>query len=117
MGTATLMPITRHSRDFYLLENEHYTYGLKKSAREKNIDSEKARLRKAAQGFEAIFIRKLLSTMRSTMSEGGMFGNGISGEVYADIVDNAVADIMSKRSALGIADDLYNSMVKSIDIE
>ena len=55
--------------------------------------------------------------MRSTMSEGGMFGNGISGEVYADIVDNAVADIMSKRSALGIADDLYNSMVKSIDIE
>ena len=80
-----------------------------------SIDGEKAALKKAAQGFESIFIRKLMSSMRSTMSENSMFGSGVAGEVYGDIVDSAVADVMSKKSILGLSDMLYKTMVQKLE--
>lgn len=113
--TATFKQLSGKIRKFHSLDRGNRSYSLEKSATEKNIDVEKNRLRKAAQNFEAIFIRKLLSTMRSTMSEGGMYGSGVAGEVYGDIIENAVADIMSEKSVLGISDVLYRTMVKSVE--
>ena len=115
--TAIFSPLSRNIRKFHSLDNRNHSKALIRSATEKNIDVEKNRLRKAAQNFEAIFIRKLLSTMRSTMSEGSMYGSGVAGDVYGDIVENAVADIMSERSVLGISDVLYRTMVKSVETE
>lgn len=86
-----------------------------KSSVNKDTDAEKARLLKASQGFEAIFLRKLLSTMRSTMSENSMFGTGPAGEIYGDIIDYAVAEAMAKKSVLGLADQLYDTLVKRIE--
>lgn len=79
------------------------------------VEAEKTRLRKAAEGFEAIFIRKLLSSMQSTLSEGSMFGSGSAGSIYSDIADAAVADTMASQSILGLADRLYVTMVKGIE--
>ena len=112
--TATFMPLSGNMRKFHSLDNGNRSYALTKST-DKNIDVEKNKFRKAAQDFEAIFIRKLLSTMRSTMSEGSMYGSGVAGDVYGDIVENAVADIMSEKSVLGISDVLYRTMVKSVE--
>jgi len=115
--TAAFLPLKGNIRKFHSLDNGNRSYAVTKSATEKNIDVEKIRLQKAAQNFEAIFIRKLLSTMRSTMSEGGMYGSGVAGDVYGDIVENALADIMSERSVLGISDVMYRTMVKSIETD
>ncbi len=115
--TATFMPLSGNIGKFHPLDKGNRPKVLTRSGTEKNIDVEKNRLRKAAQNFEAIFIRKLLSTMRSTMSEGSMYGSGIAGDVYGDIVENAMADIMSKRSVLGISETLYRTMVKSVETE
>lgn len=115
--TATFMPLSGNIGKFHSLDKGNRPKALIRSSTEKNIDVEKNRLRKAAQNFEAIFIRKLLSTMRSTMSEGSMYGSGVAGDIYGDIVENAVADIMSERSMLGISEVLYRTMVKSVETE
>ena len=79
-----------------------------------DIEARKARLREAAEGFEAIFARQILKTMRSSLSDGGMFGSGSTGEIYSDMMDNAVAEKIAKRGELGLADAIYKQMVKSI---
>jgi len=69
----------------------------------------------AAEGFEAIFARQILESMRSTLTDGGMFGSGSIGETYSYIMDNAIAETIAKRGDLGLADHIYNQMVKSIE--
>ena len=83
----------------------------------RDIEARRAELSKAAQGFEAIFIRQLLKTMRSSVPGGGMYGGGVSGDIYADMVDNALAESMAERSRFGIADILVREMTKRLDLE
>ena len=80
-----------------------------------DVDTRKDKLRRAAEGFEAIFARIMLKGMRTSMTEGDMFGSGISGEIFGDMMDGAIADRMASRSALGLADAMYRQLVKSID--
>ena len=82
-----------------------------------NIEARKAKLRKAAEGFEAIFIRQILKSMRSTLTSGGMFGSGSVGEIYSDIMDNAISEKIAERGDMGLADIIYKQMVKSIESE
>jgi flagellar protein FlgJ len=82
-----------------------------------DIETRKAELRKAAQGFEAIFIRQLLKTMRSSVPGGGMYGGGVSGDIYADTVENALAESMAKQGRFGIADILCREMTKRLELE
>jgi len=82
-----------------------------------NIEARKAKLREAAKGFEAIFARQLLKSMRSALTDSGMFGSGTTGEIYSDMMDNAIAEQISLRSALGLADIIYKQMVKNIESE
>lgn len=79
-----------------------------------DIETRKAKLRKAAKGFEAIFAMQILKSMRSTLKNGGMFGSGSTGEIYSYIMDNAIAETIAERGDLGLADSIYKQMVKSI---
>jgi len=68
---------------------------------------DRAALRKAAQGFEAIFVRQMLSAARST-SLGGkdpIFG-GQAQETFAAMRDERFADIAAKTGAFGFARQL-----------
>jgi len=81
----------------------------------KNVETRKAELREAAEGFEAIFIRQFLKSMRDTLPGEGMFGKGIAGEIYAGMMDEAVADAAARRGAFGIADAVYRQLSKNMD--
>lgn len=82
-----------------------------------NIEARKAKLRKAAGDFEAIFVRQILKSMRSTLISGGMFGSGSVGEIYSDMMDNAISEKIAERGDMGLADIIYKQMVKSIEAE
>ncbi|MFC1561264.1 rod-binding protein [Candidatus Latescibacterota bacterium] len=82
-----------------------------------DIEARKAKLRKAAEGFEAIFVRQMLKSMRSTLTSGGMFGSGSVGEIYSDMMDNAISEKIAERGDMGLADIIYKQMVKSIESE
>jgi len=100
-------------------ENKFFSPGYgnipKKITENDDIEARKSKLRKAAKDFEAIFARQILKSMRSTLTDGGMFGNGSAGEIYSYIMDEAVAEAIAKRGDLGLADLIYNQMVKSVE--
>ena len=81
------------------------------------LDARKAKLREAARGFEAILLRQLLAEMRKTLSGEGFFGGGAAGEIYSDLLDNAVAETVAKRGPLGIGDNLYRRLVVRLEPE
>lgn len=76
---------------------------------------EKAKLRKATRGVEAIFLRQLMSAMRKSISGEGLFGGGTTGEIFSDMMDDVIAKTLSERGALGIGDELYRKLVVTID--
>ena len=111
----TAIPVSKESRPAFPINRKPIPIRKDAAQSPEMISARKLKLRKAAEGFEAIFIRQLMSTMRSTLPEGGMLGGGMAGDIYGDIINNAMSETMSKRSAFGLADVIYNRLVKSIE--
>jgi len=71
----------------------------------------KEELEKVAKGFEAIFVRQMLSKMRSnSLSEGIDDGQGV--EQFREMSDARMADDLSNKGALGIAQLLLQQLDK-----
>ena len=109
-----MIKLQNKQSSFMPLKSGEQSVKLKKFNSVDDPEAQKMKLHKAVQGFEAIFIRQLLKNMRSTIPNGGMFGSGSVGEIYGDMMDNALAETMSKRSVLGLSDVLYRQLVKDI---
>lgn len=67
----------------------------------KGVD--KAAMKKAAQAFEAIFVRQMLSSMRSNSLSEGLFDSSATDQ-FRDMADSRTADEMAKRGSFGIAE-------------
>ena len=85
----------------------------------KDIDAEKARLRKATKEFESFFNYYMLKTMRKTIPKGesgqGLLSSDNSKDIFSDIFDNELARMMSTGRNSSIADMLYKSMEKLVE--
>ena len=64
-----------------------------------------AGLKKAAQQFEAIFLRQMISSMRSASLGEDMLGS-TAGDQFRDMADARTADSMAEKGSLGIAEML-----------
>ena len=66
--------------------------------------SDRAALKKAAQGFEAIFVRQMLAAARSTSLAGkdDLFG-GQANETFTAMRDERFADIAAESGTFGLA--------------
>ena len=64
---------------------------------------DQAKLRKAAQAFEAVFLRQMIGSMRSASLGDGIFDSS-STKQFQDMSDAKTAEVMAARGALGIAD-------------
>ncbi len=60
-------------------------------------------LAKAAQQFEAIFLRQMIASMRQGSLAEGLFDNGAT-EQFRDMADAKTADNLSKTGSFGIAE-------------
>jgi len=60
-------------------------------------------LRKAAQGFEAVFLREIISTMREAKLAEDIFGSSAT-DSFRQMSDANLADSMSQMGQFGIAD-------------
>jgi peptidoglycan hydrolase FlgJ len=60
-------------------------------------------LRKAAQGFEAVFIRQVIGSMRKAQLANEMFGSSAS-DNFRELADSKTAESMAKLGQFGIAD-------------
>ena len=66
--------------------------------------AERADLREAAQGFEAIFVRRMLEAARAADLGGDSVLGGAGLEQFTAMRDEFLADIAAERGAFGIAE-------------
>ncbi len=66
-------------------------------------------LRKAAEGFEAVFIRQVIGSMRKAQLANEMFGSTAT-ENFCEIADAKTAESMAKLGQFGIADLVYRQL-------
>lgn len=78
------------------------------------IDAQKdiKKLEKAVQGVEQLFVKQLLSQMRKMAPTPG--GDSYGMEMYRDMMDDALAESISKRGGFGISRQLEEVMKPAI---
>ncbi len=65
--------------------------------------AKKAEMRKAAESFEAIFLRQMIGAMRSATKGDTLLGSSTSDQ-FRDIMDARIADDMADKQSFGIAE-------------
>lgn len=73
-----------------------------------------AKLRKACQDFEAIFIKQMLTSMKNTIDRSGLSDGGFAEEIYDDMLYDEYANKMAKTAGFGISDMLYRQLTSTI---
>lgn len=83
-------------------------------------DRERARAEKTAAQFEQLFVRTMVSSLRSTASfggeEGGMFGKGPGSDTFADWFDQNLGEQIASTSNVGIATQLLRDLERHGEI-
>ena len=80
---------------------------------EKGKDDD-AKLMEACQQFESIFIHQMISQMRATIPEGGLFEKA-RGKDFQDMLDHEYAQNISKAGGIGLAKILYDQLAPKTD--
>lgn len=71
--------------------------------------AKQAKLKSAAQAFEAVFLRQMIGAMRQAGPGDGMLDNDASNQ-FRDMADSKMADSMAQKGVLGIADMLLKQV-------
>lgn len=75
------------------------------------LQRRQARLKKAVQDFEAIFIGMLIKQMRQSMAGSNpLFGSNAQAHYYQEMMDEAIAQRLSQTGAFGLGRMLYQKM-------
>lgn len=74
-----------------------------------------AELRKVSQDMEAIFLRLLLDSMQKTVPEDSLLGDSSGMDTWKTMFNEKLADTMSERSPVGLADMIYRQLVLQRD--
>ena len=100
------------STDFQNIQADNIT---KLRMKNLNLKDNDAKLKEAAQGFEAIFVTKLLNQMHSsTMNEGGFIGQSNSEKMFKGMMFQEIGKEVAKTSSFGIADAIYKQLKDSV---
>ena len=67
-------------------------------------------LKQVCAEFEAVFLRHMLKTMRSSMAGGGIFGKSHQAEMYGSLMDEKIASDMAGKRGIGIGDFLFRKL-------
>lgn len=75
------------------------------------VSTSEDKLKKAAQGFERTLIRQMLSTVRSTNLRGSDEASN-SAKSYLEIMDDNVADMLSRGNGIGFANKMAEQLIQ-----
>ncbi len=75
--------------------------------------SEEKKLKEACEGFEAVFINKLLKQMRDTVQKSDFLHSPYE-DNYLSMFDQELADKLSKEGGIGIGDMLYQQLKQRV---
>lgn len=84
----------------------------------KVTDSRDAKLRKAAQDLEGVFVQQLFKTMRETVpQQDGIVSGGAGEDMFTGLLDQHVAAETPKHWSSGLADAVYRQMRRGLSAQ
>lgn len=81
----------------------------------KGIDT-KAKARAVAEDFEAVFLNSMFSQMFTDINGEGPFGGAQAAGVWRSFLTEEYAKSFAKRGGIGIADEVYRSLLAQQEI-
>ena len=81
----------------------------------KELDKAHKDLKQSCQQFEAYFTDLMLKEMRKTVPQNDMLGEQSNQRaIFQDMMDQTLADHMSQRGDMGLAQMMYNELAPSL---
>ena len=75
------------------------------------------RFQKACKDFESIFVSKVLKSMRNSITESGLFGEGFGSDVYQSLFDSQLSEKISDGGGFGVGNVLYKSLAERLQLD
>ncbi len=69
-------------------------------------------LRNACDGFEEIFVHKLIQVMRGSSDKDNLLSGGRGEEIFQDMLDENYSKLITQSRALGLSDLIYEQTKK-----
>ena len=76
--------------------------------------SEHKKLEKACKDFEAILLNQMMSAMRESIPEGGLFEKSFGEEIYQSMLDEEMTRQMAYGKGMGLGKLLYQQLSDAI---
>ena len=90
------------------------TEDIKKCSGKKFMKKDEKALHEACRGFESIFLESMLKSMRKTIPEDKLFGDGNGMDIYTSMHDQYLArNISEDGRGIGLEDFLYRQISRS----
>lgn len=84
----------------------------------KATDSRDAKLKKAAQQLEGVFIQQLYKSMRDTVpQQEGIVSGGAGEEIFTGLLDQHLAAETPKHWETGLSDALYRQLRRGLPVD
>jgi Rod binding domain-containing protein len=74
-----------------------------------------AEIKKAAQDFEAIFMRMLFKQMRNTVEKSGLLGSSSTMEFFESMKDEQMADQLASAGGIGVGKIIYEKLKQATE--
>ena len=78
--------------------------------------TERQRLERAAKEFEALFVREMLKSMRSTVEDSSL-GGGSAGRTYQSMFDDQLAGTIAEQGGLGLTSYILEKLSEQLPQE
>jgi len=72
-------------------------------------------LRKACEGFEAMFLNMMYRQMRATVPEDSLFGESHALKIFQDMRDDELMKTVAAGGGIGIADMMYKQLKPQVE--
>ncbi len=103
-------------QDPYISSGPGKLESLKQRVQHREIQGNKQekdeKLMEACEGFEALFLQKILESMRDTLPGNALFEESHGMQMYKSMYDQYLAEDLSKSHKLGVSDFLYKELTK-----
>jgi len=96
------------------IPNQDQTTGLVGKLKSAYTEADDKQLREACEGFESIFVNMMLSEMRKTVPESDLMGTSFANDTFTQMLDEEIANSVSKGKGIGIADMMYNQISQKL---
>lgn len=79
-----------------------------------HVRDDSARLKKACEQFESLFMSKMFSSMRKTVGDGGLVKKNMGEKIFTEMLDTEIAKQSSEGQGMGLSKMLYDAMSKNL---